>query len=69
MHLVVRSAFPGHLRGDVITDEAQVSSVLAGPDRDRVNRIASPTPSAEAEAAVEKAQAQLAEAEAALHTA
>lgn len=68
MHLVVRSPFPGHLRGDIITDAEQVGSVLSGPDRDRVNRIAAPPPSAEAEAAVEKAQAQLAQAEAALHT-
>ena len=38
-HLVVVRPFGDHLKGDVITDPADIASILASPHADQVVRI------------------------------
>ena len=67
--LVVARAFPGHPRGSLISDAAQIAEVTSGEYRDHVGRIAAALPVKAATTVADAIATGVAAAEAALHTA
>ena len=68
-HLVVRTAWFGYARGQVITDPALVTEILASENATKVQRIhaADPAPAPQPLSLAEAVAKGVADAEAALH--